>query len=81
MRSQMGGRIARDDGIELHGIGAQDGLVVDTNTIRILQADRARNDRVVQVHVVIGTRVVAAAVRDVRAALDLGDTPRSASRW
>jgi hypothetical protein len=36
MLSQIGGRIAREDGIELHRIGAQNGLVVDTNTIRVL---------------------------------------------
>ena len=33
MLSQMGRGIAGDDGIELHGIRAQDGLVVDKNSI------------------------------------------------
>jgi len=73
MRAQIGGGVASYDGIELHSVRSQDGLVAYRNTIRVLRADRVRNDPTVQLHVVVRAGVVAAAIGDVGATLDLGD--------
>src|SRR4051794_18898237 len=78
MLSQMRGGIAGDDGIELHCVRAQDGLVVIWNSLLERVSNYAicssREDRAVQVHIVIGTSVIPTTVSDVRATLDLGDT-------
>src|SRR6267378_8273340 len=50
MGTQAGQRIASYNGVQLHGICAQDGFVVDGNALGVSRTDRARNDRAIQVH-------------------------------